>query len=237
MKMKKWYGLLVCILALASTVLACMEIAMIPVSSEYWFDGIELAIQLFFLIDYIVCFRHATDKKSFFLSNLPSLFALIPYVYCLRFFRLARILAIFHAIGVVGRSRKRLKGFWTKYGLINVAYLCLLIWGLTATVIFSLEQGVTVQSYPEAFWWAFSTGVCLGGTEPVTAVGHLLAFVDVLSTLSFMAYFTGNLVSFLIEKNEKESLRMKVAEANVEVKKELYILLAKEFESDKEGKK
>lgn len=237
MKTKKWYGVLVCILAVTSTALACMEIAMLPVSNEIWFDVIEWVIQLFFLIDYIVCFRQATDKKGYFLSNLPSLFALIPYVYCLRFFRIARILNVFRAIGIVGRSRKRLKGFWTRYGLINVAYLCLLVWGVTATVIFSLEQGVTVRSYPEAFWWAFSIGVCLGGAEPVTVTGHILAVVDIVSTLSFMSYFTGNLVFLLMRKNEVESLRMKVSEASDEVKKGIYLQLAKEFDSDKEGKR
>jgi voltage-gated potassium channel len=233
--MKKWfallYDMLVILLALVSVMASFLELAEVPVASKYWFDVMEICIQLFFLCDYVIRFIHAKEKKSFFMENIPELVALFPYVYALRFFRFARLFHGFHALhalGAMSHMHQRAKSFWNQNGLLYVLYLFLIVWGFCATGIYVLEKGTTVKSYGDALWWSFITATTLGGNAPITVRGRLLVVLDIVAGLAFLTCFTGNLVTSYLKRNEKITADKMLGELSPKEKKHMLLLLQAE---------
>ena len=118
------------------------------------------------------------------------------------FFRPLRILRIFifGSRAWVGMRR-----------LVNVDFLFVYGLGLVivaATVVASVEGGenASIQSFPDALWWAVVTitTVGYGDMVPVTVVGRAVAFVLMLGGIAFFSGLTANLASFLVKSGESD---------------------------------
>ena len=118
------------------------------------------------------------------------------------FFRPLRILRIFifGSRAWVGMRR-----------LVNVDFL--LVYGIglviiAATIIASVEGGenASIQSFPDALWWAVVTitTVGYGDMVPMTAAGRAVGFVLMLGGVAFFSGVTANLASFLVRGSESE---------------------------------
>jgi voltage-gated potassium channel len=118
------------------------------------------------------------------------------------FFRPLRILRIFifGSRAWVGMRR-----------LVNVDFL--LVYGIglviiAATVVASVEggEGASIQSFPDALWWAVVTitTVGYGDMVPVTVAGRAIGFILMLGGIAFFSGVTANLASYLVKGGESD---------------------------------
>ena len=142
------------------------------------------------------------------------------------FFRPLRILRIFifGSRAWVGMRR-----------LVNVDFL--LVYGIgliiiAATVVASVEGGenASIQSFPDALWWAVVTitTVGYGDMVPVTAAGRAMGFILMLGGIAFFSGVTANLASYLIKGNESEKRALSQLTGEVEKLRQELVKLHKE---------
>ena len=124
------------------------------------------------------------------------------------FFRPLRILRIFifGSRAWVGMRR-----------LVNVDFL--LVYGIglviiAATVVASVEGGenASIQSFPDALWWAVVTitTVGYGDMVPVTVAGRAVGFILMLGGIAFFSGVTANLASFLVKGGSESDKKILV---------------------------
>ena len=79
---------------------------------------------------------------------------------------------------------------------------------IAATVVASVEggEGASIQSFPDALWWAVVTVTTVGYGDmvPVTTAGRAIAFVLMLGGVAFFSGVTANLASYLVRGGESD---------------------------------
>jgi len=179
-------------------------------SEESVFLTIDWFIWVLFAVDMGIKFVVAPHRQAYLRRHwLEVLVVVVP------FFRPLRILRIFifGSRAWVGMRR-----------LVNVDFL--LVYGIglviiAATVVASVEGGenASIQSFPDALWWAVVTitTVGYGDMVPVTAVGRAVGFILMLGGIAFFSGLTANFASFLVRGHDdphKKALTELVAEVN-----------------------
>ncbi len=128
------------------------------------------------------------------------------------FFRPLRLLRIFlfGSRAWVGMRRLVHVDFLLVYGIGLVI--------IAATVVASVEGGenASIQSFPDALWWAVVTitTVGYGDMVPITVAGRAVAFILMLGGIAFFSGVTANLASFMVrgEDSHKKALSQLVTE-------------------------
>lgn len=171
------------------------------------FIALDTFIWAIFAVDLIIKVLVSPHRGAYLRRHwLEVLVVVVP------FFRPLRLLRIFlfGSRAWVGMRR-----------LVNVDFLFVYGIGLVivaATVVASVEGGAnaSIQSFPDALWWAVVTitTVGYGDMVPVTVAGRAVAFVLMLGGIAFFSGLTANLASFLIKTEEpsRKSLTKLVAE-------------------------
>ena len=94
--------------------------------------------------------------------------------------------------------------------MVHVDFL--LVYGIglvivAATIVTSVEVGenTSIQSFPDALWWAVVTitTVGYGDMVPVTAAGRAVAFVLMLGGIAFFSGVTANLASYMVRGDDR----------------------------------
>ena len=161
-------------------------------SEEAVFIALDALVWAIFAIDLIIKVVLTSHRAAYLKRHwLEVLVVIVP------FFRPLRILRIFifGSRAWVGARR-----------LVNVDFL--LVYGIglviiAATVVASVEGGedASIQSFPDALWWAVVTitTVGYGDMVPITAAGRAVGFVLMLGGIAFFSGVTANLASFLVK--------------------------------------
>ena len=182
-----------------------------------FFDGLELAIGLIFLVEYAARVWVAVENPRFKSSRYPRLrymvtpiaiidfLAIVPTLFAfggapslvLRFFRVLRMLRL----AKLGRSTEawediRLAVYERRheFGLI-LGLLCITIL-MSGSLLYLAEadaQPDKFGSIPRALWWAIVTltTVGYGDAYPVTTLGRFLAGVIAITGVTVIALPTG----------------------------------------------
>ena len=158
---------------------------------EAIFVALDIFIWAIFAIDLIIKVVLAPHRLAYLRRHwLEVLIVVIPFFRPLRLLRIF----VFGSRAWVGARR-----------LVNVDFL--LVYGIglvivAATVVASVEGGenASIQSFPDALWWAVVTitTVGYGDMVPVTAVGRGVAFILMLGGIAFFSGITANMASFLV---------------------------------------
>lgn len=211
---KRIYDVLITILALASIVLAVLDIAgKISLSSTPYRQA-DITILLLFTADYAVRFYKADDRKKFFKENIPDLLAIIPFNSMFSAFRVFRVFRIakasrllkftrlFRAGALTAKIRRRISGILKTNGLVYLLYVNgVLI--LAASGIMMYTEGMT---FPDALWWSIvtCTTVGYGDISPSTAFGRITAVVLMMFGIGFIGMLTGSITTYFTANHEPE---------------------------------
>ena len=164
---------------------------------EATFIALDTLIWALFAVDLGIKVVVAPHRLAYLRRHwLEVLVVIVP------FFRPLRILRIFvfGSRAWVGMRR-----------LVNVDFL--LVYGIglviiAATVVASVEGGenASIQSFPDALWWAVVTitTVGYGDMVPVTAAGRAIGFILMLGGIAFFSGVTANLASYLVKGGESD---------------------------------
>ena len=91
---------------------------------------------------------------------------------------------------------------------------------IAATAVTSVEGGenASIQSFPDALWWAVVTitTVGYGDMVPVTAVGRAIGFILMLGGIAFFSGVTANLASYLVKGDESDKKALEHLSREVE---------------------
>lgn len=160
-------------------------------SEEAIFLTLDWFIWALFALDLAIKLALSPHRLAYLKRHwLEVLIVVVPFFRPLRIIRVF----IFGSRAWVGTRR-----------LVNVDFL--LVYGIglvmiTATVVASVEggEGASIQSFPDALWWAMATitTVGYGDMVPVSAVGRAMGYILMLGGIAFFSGITANLASFLV---------------------------------------
>ncbi|MFC1989391.1 potassium channel family protein [Chloroflexota bacterium] len=160
-------------------------------SEEAVFLTLDWFIWAIFAIDLAIKLMVAPHRLAYLRKHwLEVLVVIIPFLRPLRILRVF----IFGSRAWVGTRR-----------LVNVDFL--LVYGIglviiAATVVASVEggEGASIQSFPDALWWAMATitTVGYGDMVPISIVGRAMGYILMLGGIAFFSGITANLASFLV---------------------------------------
>lgn len=244
------YTISITALAMASIILAVLDIAgKIPIS-ETPYKQIDTGILLIFVVDYAVRFYLADDRKAFFKQNIPDLLAIIPFNTLFSAFRVFRVFRLakasrllkftrlLRAGALTAKLRRRISGVLKTNGLVYLLYVNgALI--LAASGIMMYTEGMT---FPDALWWSIvtCTTVGYGDLSPSTALGRITAVVLMMFGIGFIGMLTGSITTYFTEHRESEpkqdgDLEALLASASDADRQKIYeiakIILSKEGKS------
>jgi voltage-gated potassium channel len=166
-------------------------------SEEAVFMSLDTFIWAIFAVDLTVKLIIAPHWLAYLRRHwLEVLVVAVPFLRPLRILRLF----IFGSRAWVGMRRLVHVDFLLVYGLGLVI--------VAATVVTSVEGGesASIQSFPDALWWAVVTitTVGYGDMVPVTVAGRAMGFILMLGGIAFFSGITANLASYLVKSGEAD---------------------------------
>ena len=153
-----------------------------------------------FLVDYVVRFRLAEDKRRFVQHNVVDLLSvLIPVA---RPFRL--IGDLFRIPSLRGGSGSHLR---RRIIIIAGTFVLMFIYTISLAV-YQVERyapGSNIHSFGDSLWWACVTMATVGYGDyyPVTVTGRLLAVVLMIGGIAIVGTASATIVSYLNEQTQQ----------------------------------
>jgi voltage-gated potassium channel len=176
-------------------------------TEEAVFLALDYFIWALFAVDMGIKIIIAPHRLAYLRRHwLEVLVVVIPFFRPLRLLRIF----IFGSRAWVGMRRLVHVDFLLVYGVGLVI--------IAATIVASVEGGenASIQSFPDALWWAVVTitTVGYGDMVPITAAGRAVAFILMLGGIAFFSGVTANLASFMVrgEDSNKKALSRLVTE-------------------------
>jgi voltage-gated potassium channel len=171
-----------------------------PGLEPHWHHVCELAdvvIWVLFSVEYLIRLTLARGRRDFVRTHWFDLAVLI-----LPMLRPLRALRLLNALRVINRHAVK----WTRGRLaIYVIAATVLIVLVGSLAVLQAERGhptSTIQSYPEALWWAVCTitTVGYGDLYPTTLEGRLVAMTLMVGGLGLIGFTTGSLASWIVDR-------------------------------------
>lgn len=176
-------------------------------------EYLSLAIWIIFIIDFLLKFFLASDKKHYLKKNwLTAISLMIPALRVFRIFRVVRVLSglrglrLIRVVSSVNRSMHSLGATMRRRAFGYVFFLVLLVTFAGAAGMYALEKPHPgFDSYGMALWWT-AMRVITAGSEfnPSTGEGRVLAFLIALFGYAVFGYITATIASFFIGRDAEE---------------------------------
>ena len=208
---EKLYYLLIAVLCVVSVVFAVLDYTRGLTRAEQITDW---TIYAFFVIDYVVRFIIADDKRVFFKENIFDLIAIIPVNSAMRVFRLARFVKLLRFVklfrigALSGRFAKRSSRFLDTNGFKYVLMICAIAI-LVASVVMTYFENM---KFADALWWSFvtATTVGYGDLSPASGAGRIIACCLMLVGIGLIGSLTSTITSFFLKDATKKPSSDKV---------------------------
>ncbi len=150
-----------------------------------------------FCIEYLIRLTLADERRRFVRTQWFDLAVLI-----LPMLRPLRALRLLNALRVLNRHAVS----WTRGRLAVYVFAATLLIVLFASLaVLEAERGhphSTIQSFPEALWWAVCTITTVGYGDfyPATVEGRLVALTLMIGGLGLIGFTTGSLASWIVDR-------------------------------------
>ncbi|WP_433371897.1 potassium channel family protein [Actinoplanes sp. CA-142083] len=160
-------------------------------------EAVDIAIWVLFCIEYLIRLTLARQKRRFVRTHWFDLAVLVLPV-----LRPLRALRLLNALRVINRHAVA----WTRGRLaVYVIAATILIVLVAGLAVLEAERGhpdSTIQTYPEALWWAVCTitTVGYGDLYPETLEGRMVAVALMIGGLGLIGFTTGSLASWIVDR-------------------------------------
>ena len=202
---------------LLSLVWLALVVIELTAGADTLLSTIGTAIWVAFIVEFVVRFALAPEKRPFLKRNWLTVIALVVPA-----FRLLRAFAVFRAagalrglrlvkiVGTANRSMNALRVTLRRRQFGYVGGLTLLVMALGAAGMLSFEPAAEVRggfaSYWDALWWTGMLLTTIGSQFwPVTSEGRILAFLLSLYGLAVLGYLTATFASFFIGRDAEKA--------------------------------
>jgi voltage-gated potassium channel len=169
-------------------------------------EGILVVTWALFAADYIVRLTIAHNRWRWFSRHLLDLaIVVLPMLRPLRLMRFLTVLAL------IGRNTGNLLRGRVVLYTVGATALTILIAGLA--VLDAEREAGSIQSFPDAIWWAFVTitTVGYGDLYPVTATGRVVAVGLMVGGIALISVVTATLASWIVERVADQSTKTAAA--------------------------
>lgn len=209
MKKSIIYEVLICILAIVSVIFAIIDINS---NMVHWMIAADHLIYAFFIVDYIIRFILAKNKKTFIKTNILDLIAILPFSSALRVFRatkvfriakLAKLTKLTRLFALLGRMLSRCKVFLNtngfKYMLMFSSALV-----LAGGALISFFEDMNLM---DGLWWSFVTAATVGygDISPSTTYGRIVACSLMICGIGLIGSLTSTITSFFINSGKDKT--------------------------------
>ncbi|MBE5961313.1 MAG: hypothetical protein E7256_07995 [Lachnospiraceae bacterium] len=184
---------------------------------------VDTVILWIFVLDYVVRFILAGDRKRFLKENVLDLLAILPFNSMfrgLRIFKVRKLLRISKVTTTTARfARVCSYGFrWTRNvrAFLNTNGFKYM---LVMTVVLTFAGGIGIHfaedmSLEDGVWWAFVTvtTVGYGDISPHTLPGRVVAGILMLTGIGLIGSITSTLTSYFFSGRKERSYREELVE-------------------------
>ena len=200
------YGIFMSALAIISIYLAVADISnKINIQSNPWLLSLDIIIWLIFTIDYFVKFYHSEDKNHYLFNNKLDSLAMIPVPILGIFFNnsLIAFLRLFRILAFIDEIRDNFKVFSKHRGVVYAIYILTIVITASSFAIYFVENGTTVKSIGDAFYWSITTAsTCgYGDISPKTGLGKIIAVTLMMTGISVFGVIMGTIGQIITEKD------------------------------------
>ncbi len=211
-RLARWEGRTEWPLAGAALVfLAVYSIQVIAQPDRRVDDLLEIVVGVvwtLFIIDYLVRFNLATDRRRWFVRHLIDLAVVaLPF---LRPLRLLRLLVLFSALQkAVGWAVRGRVMIYTAFSVVLLIYVA----SLAILESERSEPGSKIDTFGDAVWWSITTvtTVGYGDLSPVTGAGRVIAVLLMIGGISLVGVVTASLASWIIQRVAEEDTANRAA--------------------------
>jgi voltage-gated potassium channel len=207
MKFQKWSEkttLLSLALSLIYTVAYVVPIYFNSIPSEYQksLRDLNLAIWVYFAVDFVILFLASDLKRSFIRKHFLDLLMV-----ALPFFRVLRGL---RALLFAGRATLRNTQNFLKYvpWLFGIgALLMILVMGAAVLEVERYAPGAKIVNAPDALWWAFTTVTTIGYGDvyPVTTEGRLITGILIIFGVTMVSTLTATFAAWILTQTKTKA--------------------------------
>jgi voltage-gated potassium channel len=157
----------------------------------------NVVVWLLFGVDYAVRLAVAPDRRRFARGHwFDAVILVLPVL------RPVRALRLLTALRILNRRTEVLtRGKLALY----VGATTILIVAVAALAALDAERGrpgSTIETYPDALWWAVVTitTVGYGDLSPVTVEGRLVALAMMIGGIGLIGFVTGSLATWIVDR-------------------------------------
>ncbi|UFS99255.1 potassium channel family protein [Nocardia huaxiensis] len=165
---------------------------------DVWLTGVDVAVWVIFVADYLTRLWLADDRRRFVLGNPVDLvIVLLPPLRPLRLLRAA--LLVIEAIDRHTRFRARAR----MSVMVGLSSILLIV--LCSLAMYDAERGApesNIENFGDAAWWSVVsvTTVGYGDRYPVTVEGRLVALALMTFGIGLISFAIGTTTSWVMDK-------------------------------------
>ncbi len=177
--------------------LALIVVSLLFLDDIGWVRVVNLAIWGVFVVDYATRLALSTDKRAFVRANVVDLLAILPADQ-FRALRLLRVLRLVRGVTLLTRVLRDLRGIRETNGLGWVLLVAVGVISASAAAVRFMEP--TIDSWPDAFWWATvtATTVGYGDISPESGAARVVAVVLMLVGIGTIGMLTASIATYFL---------------------------------------
>ncbi len=205
-------NILVFILSIYVLVALVVDTTMtLPEETSKLLNYIDIAICIFFFIEFCIRFYKAENKWKFMQWGWIDLVSSIPMINVLRMGRLLRLIRLVRILRAFRTTKhflhhvfkNKVEGTFTS---VTILAVLLIIFSSIAILQVENNPNGNIKTAEDAVWWAYVTitTVGYGDKYPVTTEGRIIASLLMTAGVGLFGTFTAYIASIFVSENKKE---------------------------------
>lgn len=202
-----YYDIVISVLAFVAVILCIVDLSE---GLRPWQQTLDYGILTVFVVDYVVRFHAAADRKEFVQHNICDLIAILPFHTIFRAFKIAKFGRVLkftkipRIFAFLYRPMKKAKVFLNTNGFKYVVFVTIAMI-VAGGFLIHYAEGMSVS---DGIWWAFvtATTVGYGDISPSTFYGRIIAMALMLVGIGLIGTVTSTITSYFLNAGQRKSV-------------------------------